>query len=69
MSLDVEKWIRYPKIDAHCHAGGGEAPGDSLVANQEPLGVKEMWCSQLVGGGRIAPMDVVRERNDAVLAG
>ncbi|MDP6778963.1 MAG: amidohydrolase family protein [Candidatus Latescibacteria bacterium] len=67
MGLDVEKWIRYPKIDAHCHAGGGEEPGDSLVANQEPLGVKEMWCSQLVGGGRIAPMDAVRERNDAVM--
>ncbi|MDP6775762.1 MAG: amidohydrolase family protein [Candidatus Latescibacteria bacterium] len=67
MSLDVEKWIEYPKIDAHCHAGGGEEPGDSLVATQEPLGVKEMWCSQLVGGGRIAPMEDVRSRNDAVM--
>ena len=27
MSLRLEHWLKYPKIDAHCHAGG-ENPGD-----------------------------------------
>ncbi len=67
MTLDVEAWIRYPKIDVHCHAGGGEAPGDSLVAEGDLLGVREMWCSRPISGGRIAPMEDVRRQNDQVL--
>jgi len=67
MSLDVEAWIRYPKIDVHCHAGGGDEPGDALVANGDMLGVKEMWCSRPIGG-RIALMEDIRSHNDGVLA-
>jgi predicted TIM-barrel fold metal-dependent hydrolase len=66
MSLRLEHWMQYPKIDAHCHAGG-ENPGDRLVAIADDLGVVEMWCSQPISAGRIAPMEEVRARNDKTL--
>jgi hypothetical protein len=67
VSLNLEHWIQYPKIDVHCHAGRDNA-GDRLVATADDLGVWELWSSQPIVGGRIASMDEIRTRNDTTLA-
>ena len=73
MSLDIEKWLRSPKIDVHCHVWnlGNEADeatsAKQLIKAGEMLGITEYWCSSPITGGRIAPIEEVRAENDAVL--
>ncbi len=73
MSLDIIAWLRYPKIDMHCHAWnlGDEADEttscDQLILAGEMLGIREFWCSSPITGGRVATMEEVRQENDAVL--
>ena len=73
MSLDIERWLRRPKIDVHCHVWnlGNEAEeatsAERLIWTGELLGITEYWCSSPITGGRLASIEEVRAENDAVL--
>lgn len=73
MSLDYEAWLRYPKIDMHCHVFdvGSEADErtscEQLIAAGEMLGITEYWCSNPITGGVLADIERVRACNDVVL--
>ena len=73
MSLDIERWLRRPKIDVHCHVWnlGNEAEeatsAERLISTGEMLGITEYWCSSPITGGRLASIEEVRAENDAVL--
>lgn len=73
MSLDIERWLRRPKIDAHCHVWnlGNEADeatsAERLISTGDMLGITEFWCSSPITGGRLAGIEEVRAENDAVL--
>ncbi len=73
MSLDIERWLRRPKIDVHCHVWnlGNEADeatsAERLISTGDMLGITEFWCSSPITGGRLAGIEEVRAENDAVL--
>ncbi|MDA0746270.1 MAG: amidohydrolase family protein [bacterium] len=73
MSLDIEGWMRHPKIDMHCHVWNfsnekeEQISSEQLILAGEMLGITEFWCSSPITGGRIASPEEVRQENDAVL--
>ena len=73
MSLDIERWLRRPKIDVHCHVWnlGNEADeatsAERLISTGDMLGITEFWCSSPITSGRLAGIEEVRAENDAVL--
>ena len=73
MELDIEEWLRYPKIDMHCHVWNlaneqeEQVSSEQLILSGEMLGITEFWCSSPIIGGLIASVEAVREENDTIL--
>lgn len=70
--LDIKAGIDRPKIDVHCHVWRmspeeERLSSDHLVTSGRKLGIKEMWISSPITGGRRASMDEVRAQNNAIL--
>ena len=68
---EIEKAIRTPKIDVHCHVFRSDdwaASSDHLITCSDMLGITENWCSSPILAGRLAPIEEVRAENDAILA-
>ena len=63
MELDIEKWLRYPKIDMHCHVWNlanekeEQVSSEQLILAGEMLGITEFWCSSPIIGGLIASVE------------
>ncbi|NKB69442.1 MAG: amidohydrolase family protein [Candidatus Latescibacteria bacterium] len=73
MQLDINAWLRYPKIDMHCHAWNLEdeakeaISAEQLIRSGDMLGISEYWCSSPIVCGRIGTVAEVGRENDAVL--
>lgn len=73
MSLDIERWLRRPKIDVHCHVWNLDNEADEVTSAErliwtgDLLGITEYWCSSPITGGRLASIEEVCAENDAVL--
>ncbi len=73
VELDIEEWLRYPKIDMHCHVWNlanekeEQVSSEQLILAGEMLGITEFWCSSPIIGGLIASVEAVREENDTIL--
>ena len=67
----LRRWKPQYKMDVHMHLPGASIPWidsrDDVVMAAELLGIREMWCSVPITGGRVAPLAEVRACNDIVL--
>jgi predicted TIM-barrel fold metal-dependent hydrolase len=71
MPLDIQAGIKRPKIDMHCHVfkmDNWEKSSDHLVECGEALGITELWCSSIVGGGKIIPPEEICLHNNTILS-